>query len=35
MIKKYTREYAEGGLAIKHITIYFWYKDKRGVNYYY
>ena len=23
MIKKYTREYAEGGLAIKHITIYF------------
>ena len=23
MIKKYTREYAEEGLAIKHITIYF------------
>ena len=23
MIKKYTREYTEDGLAIKHITIYF------------
>ena len=23
MIKKYTREYTEGGLAIKHIIVYF------------